>query len=57
MNAITRENKISKLDNQECIMCGECMNDCKTMSISTKRKGGKHHAKIILKGIKTLSIN
>ncbi|MEA3496952.1 MAG: 4Fe-4S binding protein, partial [Bacteroidota bacterium] len=57
MNAITRDNKISKLDNQECIMCGECMDDCKIKSISTKRKGEKHHDKIILKGIKISNNN
>ena len=52
INAITRDKKQSKLDNQECIMCGECMDDCNIKSISTKRKGEKHHGKIILKGIK-----
>ena len=56
MNAITRENKISKLDNQECIMCGDCMSDCKIKSISTFKKGKKHKDKIILKGIKKLKI-
>ena len=57
INAITRNGKQSKLDNQECIMCGECMDDCKIKSISTKRKGEKHHDKIILKGIKTIGTN
>jgi polyferredoxin len=34
INAITRENKISKIDNQECIGCGNCVGDC--------RKGNMH---------------
>ena len=57
INAITRDDKISKLDNQECIMCGECMNDCKIKSIQPFRKGKDHHEKITLKGIKKLNIN
>lgn len=52
INAITRENNISKLDNQECIMCGNCIDDCKIKSIQPFRKGEKHYGKIILKGIK-----
>ncbi len=51
INAITRKDKISKLDNQECIMCGECMNDCNLKSIKPFRKGKQHYDKIILKGI------
>ena len=56
INAITREGKTSKLDNQECIMCGECMNDCKIESIQPFRKSKKHTSKISLKGIKKLNI-
>ena len=52
INAITRENNISKLDNQECIMCGDCMSDCKIKSIKPFNKGEQHYGKIILKGIK-----
>ncbi len=52
INAITRENNISKLDNQECIMCGECMNDCKIKSIQPFRNNKEHEAKITLKGVK-----
>jgi len=57
INAITRDDgKTSKLDNQECIMCGECMNDCKIKSIKPFRNGDQHHGKIVLKGIKKLDV-
>ena len=56
INAITREGKTSKLDNQECIMCGECMNDCKIESIKPFKNTKNHHGKIVLKGIKKLDI-
>ncbi len=49
INAITRENKISKLDNQECIRCGDCMDDCRKESISFYNKNQLHHDKITLK--------
>ena len=57
INAITRDGKVSKLDNQECIMCGECMNDCRIKSIKPSRKNKTHKGKIILKGIKKIEIN
>jgi polyferredoxin len=56
INAITRENNISKLDNQECIMCGECMNDCKIKSIQPFRNTKEHENHIVLKGIKIKNI-
>ena len=56
INAITRENNISKLDNQECIMCGECMNDCKIKSIQPFRKNETHKGQIVIKGIKELNV-
>ena len=56
INAITRDSKTSKLDNQECIMCGECMSDCRINSIKPFNNGEKHHGKIVLKGIKKLDI-
>ncbi len=56
INAITRENKTSKLDNQECIMCGECMNDCRIESIKPFKNSNNHEGKIILKGIKKLDV-
>ncbi|NOR86487.1 MAG: 4Fe-4S binding protein [Bacteroidales bacterium] len=57
INAITREGKTSTLDNQECIMCGDCMSDCKIKSIHPFKKGENHHGRFILKGIKKLDIN
>ncbi len=56
INAITRDGKESKLDNQECIMCGECMNDCKIKSIQPFRNNKTHKGQITLKGIKKLNI-
>ena len=56
INAITRENNTSKLDNQECIMCGECMNDCKIKSIKPFRNNKTHKGQITLKGIKKLDL-
>jgi len=56
INAITREGKTSKLDNQECIMCGECMSDCNIKSIGPFRNSKKHQGKIVLKGIKKLDV-
>lgn len=52
IRAITREGKTSKLDNQECIMCGECMSDCKIKSIKPFTNNKEHHGKFTLKGIK-----
>jgi len=57
INAITRDGKVSKLDNQECIMCGDCMSDCKIKSIQAFKKGKNHEGSITLKGIKKLDIN
>ncbi|MCK5846623.1 MAG: 4Fe-4S binding protein [Bacteroidales bacterium] len=56
INAITRDDKTSILDNQECIMCGECMSDCKIHSIQPFMKGKTHASKLTLKGIKKLKI-
>jgi len=56
INAITREGQTSKLDNQECIMCGECMNDCRIKSIGPFKNSKEHQNKIILKGIKKLEV-
>ena len=57
INAITREGKTSKLDNQECIMCGECMSDCNIKSIQPFRNNKEHSGQIVLKGIKKMNIN
>ena len=52
INAITRDNKISKLDNQECIMCGDCMSDCNIKSIQPFRNNKEHKGKFVFKKIK-----
>ncbi|MDD4150564.1 MAG: 4Fe-4S binding protein [Bacteroidales bacterium] len=52
INAITRDDKVSKLDNQECIMCGDCLSDCKTDSNNIYRKLKQHYDKIKLKSDK-----
>ncbi len=57
INAITRDGKESKLDNQECIMCGECMSDCKIKSIHPFKKNNTHKGQIVLKRIKKLKTN
>jgi len=56
INAITRDGKTSKLDNQECIMCGECMSDCNIKSIAPFRNNKEHKGKIVLKGIKKMEV-
>lgn len=38
INAITRDNKVSKIENQECIACGDCLYDCKQGSLMFLRK-------------------
>jgi polyferredoxin len=57
INAITRDDKISKLDNEECIRCGDCLEDCNIKSISFYNKSKNHENKIFLKGIKKIDIN
>lgn len=56
INAITRDGKTSKLDNEECIRCGDCLDDCNVSSMSIYTKGKEHKDKIVLKGIKDLKI-
>jgi polyferredoxin len=56
INAITRDGKTSKLDNEECIRCGDCMDDCKIGSIREYKNGKEHKNKIVLKGIKKMKI-
>ncbi len=38
INAITRDNKVSKIENQECIACGDCLYDCKQDGLVFLRK-------------------
>jgi len=56
INAITRDEKTSYLDNQECIMCGECLSDCKIESIQPFRNNKRHEGQISLKGIKKIEL-
>lgn len=45
INAITRDNKLSTIDNQECIACGNCIGDCKKGSMSFVRKNKLYGSK------------
>lgn len=54
IRAITHESKMSVLENQECIRCGDCMDGCKKSSISFYFKGKKHAEKTDCKGINSL---
>jgi len=56
INAITRDNKTSALDNQECIRCGECINACKKNAFSFFRKNKNHPSKIGCKPISLTSV-
>ncbi len=38
INAITRENKISTIDNTECMACGDCIDSCKKEALTFARK-------------------
>lgn len=46
INAITHDSKISVLENEECIRCGECMNSCRKKDIHFFRKSRQHPGKI-----------
>ena len=48
INAITRDNKSSAIDNQECIACGECIDSCPQKGLSFFRKGKKGKDKSLL---------
>ncbi len=39
INAITRENRISRLVNQDCIACGECLDACGQKGLGFQRAG------------------
>lgn len=47
INAITRDNKISMLDNQECIACGNCVTNCKKDAMLFVRNSKKYGSKTI----------
>ena len=46
INAITRDDKFSMLDNQECIACGECIQGCSKKTLQFVRKN-KNHGDIV----------
>jgi polyferredoxin len=47
IRAITRETKFSRIDNQECIACGNCIGNCRKNSLLFFRNNKKtHHDKI-----------
>lgn len=39
INAITRDARVSVLENQECIRCGECLGQCRNGSMTIRRRG------------------
>jgi NAD-dependent dihydropyrimidine dehydrogenase PreA subunit len=49
INAITKDIKFSKLDNQECIACGNCVGDCKSGSMIFVRNSKQHGSKSVCK--------
>jgi len=50
IRAITRDDKFSQLDNQECIACGECVANCHKNAIGFFRNDKKrHHDQIVCK--------
>ncbi|TLX75370.1 4Fe-4S binding protein [Labilibacter sediminis] len=49
IRAITRDKKFSQLDNQECIACGECIQNCNKESLNFFRKNKQHEDKILCK--------
>lgn len=56
INAITRDNKTSVLDNQECIRCGECIKACKKKAFGFFRKNKNHPSKIECKPISLTAV-
>lgn len=42
INAITHDNKISVLENEECIRCGECLKECPKGALAFFRRTRKH---------------
>ena len=47
INAITRDTKVSVLDNQECIACGDCVTGCKKDAMLFVRNSKKHGSRSI----------
>jgi len=49
INAITRTEKLSSLENQECIACGDCIDTCKQSGLTFVRKNKNNNDKVICK--------
>lgn len=47
IKAITRQNNISQIDNQECIACGKCATDCRKEAMSFVRNSKQYDSKTI----------
>ncbi len=43
IRAITRDSKFSRIDNQECIVCGNCIGNCRKEALSFFRNDKKNH--------------
>lgn len=48
IRAITRDGNVSKLDNQECIRCGECLNGCPRDAMGFSFKSKKHPSRTVM---------
>ena len=57
MDAITRVDRVSVMNNPDCILCGDCLDSCRTTTISFYRKGKNRNEKIELKSIKKLDVD
>jgi len=57
MGAITRVDRVSVMNNPDCILCGDCLDSCRTETISFYRKGKKRNEKVELKNFKKLNLN
>ncbi len=49
VNAITSDSKVSLLDNQECIACGNCVGDCKSGSMMFVHNTNQYASKSVCK--------
>lgn len=49
INAITRDAKVSILENQECIRCGECLGQCRNGSLTFLHRGRGTPDRVVMK--------
>lgn len=47
INAITRDKKVSILDNQECIACGDCISSCRKDSLGFVKNSKHNPSKVV----------